>query len=149
MLPQSKLALAISPVSLTAGATATKVLVDTKGFKFASFDIVLGAADVVSNVPQTLKLQEADVTNSSSLADISAFKAGDGFTLNTTAGTNTATPNLYKLDVNLLAGPRKRYLALELSPRTTQVVSAVCNLFRAEQTPVSAAETGVLQVVRG
>lgn len=147
MLPQSKLALAIAPVSLTNGATATKVLVDTKGYDFASFDIALSAADVVSNVPQTLKLQEADVTNPTSLVDISEFKAGTGFTLNPVAGTNTATPNLYKMDVNLPG--RKRYLALELSPRTTQVVSAVCNLHRGEQTPVSATETGVLHVVRG
>lgn len=147
MLPMTKAVLAISPVSLTNGATATKVLIDTKGFDFASIDVMLSAADVVSNVPQTLKLQEADVTNATSLTDINEFKAGTGFTINPVAGTSTAVQNIYKFEADLRG--RKRYLAVELSPRTTQVVAAVANLSRAEQAPVSAAEAGALNVVRG
>lgn len=147
MRPMSKGVVAITPVSKTNGHTAAGELIDTNGFDFMTLDIILSAADVVSNVPSVLKLQEADTTDASNLADISEFKAGTGFTLATTMGTSTAVQNLYKFDVDLRG--RKRYLKALVSPVTTQVIAGVANLHMAEQAPVSAAAAGALNVVRG
>lgn len=147
MLHASKSYAPILPASFTAGATAgganNSELVDTKGFKQAQFVITLGLADVVSNAPSVLKLQEADVTNTSSFADVSGFVGGTDFTIGNAITSTSNGQNLYQLNVPLL-GSRKRYLRLQVSPRTTQIISAVCQLTRAEQTPTNAAQAGVL-----
>lgn len=150
MLPNAKkTVVCITPASFTNGATAgagnTNEYVDTKGWKQADFSVILSAADVVSNAPSVLKVQEADVTNASSFADVSGFVGGTDFTIGS-AYTNSAGQNVYNLNVPVLGG-RKRYLRLQVSPRTTQIVAAVCDLSRGENNPGTAAQTGAISGV--
>ena len=53
--------------------------------------------------------------------------------------------NSYKFNVDCRA--RKRYLSIVASPTTTQTFSAVANLGRGEQAPVTAAKAGVLSLI--
>jgi hypothetical protein len=63
---------AVNAVSKTNGATASGII-DTLGYDWATIDIIATTADVVSNKPTVCKLQEADDTNATSFADITAF----------------------------------------------------------------------------
>jgi hypothetical protein len=149
MKPQPRLALAIASASVTAAATATATIVDTNPStasraKFLSLDIVATTADVVSNKPQTLKLQHSDTTNATDFADIAGFVGGTDFTV---PNADTSNPNLYKFNVNLQG--RKRYIRAQYSPRTTQTVFAVANLHNLDQSPISAVKAGVLALVEG
>jgi len=148
MNPASRLALAIASASVTNGATATATVIDTGpgGVRaaFVSIDVVMSAADVVSNKPSVLKLQHSDTTNATDFVDISGFVGGTDFTI---PNADTTNPNLYKFDVNLQA--RKRYLRVQVSPRTTQTIFAVANLHNMGQMPNTAVKAGVLALIQG
>jgi hypothetical protein len=144
MTPQLKTIVAVNQVSKTNGATASGII-DTLGYDWATIDIIATTADVVSDGPTVCKLQEADVTNSSSFADISAFSTPTIPNANTAA---TATlQNNYKFNVDLRA--RKRYLQAVYSPQTTQTVTVVANLGRGEQAPNTAAKANAMTLVEG
>jgi len=144
MTPQLKTIVAINAVSKTNGATATGII-DTLGYDFASIDVVATTADVVSNTPTVCKLQEADVTNATSFADITAFATPTMPNANTAA---TATlQNNFKFNVDCRA--RKRYLQVVYTPQTTQTVTAIANLGRGEQAPVTAAKANAMTLVEG
>ncbi len=144
MLPQLKTIVAINAVSKTNGATASGII-DTLGYDWATIDVIATTADVVSNSPTVCKLQEADVTNASSFADITAFATPIMPNANTAA---TATlQNNFKFNVDCRA--RKRYLQAVYSPQTTQTVTVVANLGRGEQAPVTAAKANAMTLVEG
>lgn len=145
MLPMNKKVIALVPASVATSATAAGPLIDTKGYKYMSLDVFAATADVVSNTLAVLKLQEADTTDATNLVDVTAFKAGSGFTLATNAGTNSSTPNIWAMLVDLRN--RKRYLQVSVTPKTTMVMSALATLSRGEVTPTNAAQMGVLQMV--
>lgn len=126
----------LEPISLTNGATAS-LTIDTLGADTMSVDVLLARTSSATNVPTVLKLQEADVTNTSSFADISGATGTSAFT----SGSTTAG-NIVKFDVTLV-GARKRYLRLQVSPLTTQVVGAIATLGRLEQMPTTAANANV------
>lgn len=149
MRPQSRLALAIASASVTNGATATATVIDTVSAsggraKHLSLDIVATTADVVSNKPQTLKLQHSDTTDATNFSDISGFIGGTDFTV---PNADTSNPNMYKFNVNLQG--KKRYLRAQYSPRTTQTIFGVANLHWMDQAPVSAAKANVLALIEG
>ena len=144
MLPQSKTVCAITPVSKTNGATATGNLIDTMGYDFCSIDIVATTSDAASNKPSVLKMQEADDTNASNLADVSGFMGGTDFTI-----ANAATTGETNYKFNVDCRKRKRYLCVLVSPRTTQIIAGVANLFRGEQAPITATKANVLNLVEG
>jgi len=148
MLPVSKVVVGIIPVSLTAGATNSSSVppMDTLGYKLAVVDVVASAADVVSNKPTVLKLQEADVTNDSSFADVTGYVGGTDFVI-PNALTSTTLTNISRMVVPLQA--RKRYLRLKYSPQTTQLVFAGASLFRGEQSATNAAQAGVAVLIGG
>ncbi len=144
MLPELKTIVAVNAVSKTNGATASGII-DTLGFDFATIDIIATTADVVSNKPTVCKLQEADDTNATSFADISAFSTPTIPNANTAA--TAVLQNNYKFNVDLRA--RKRYLQAVYSPQTTQTVTVVANLGRGEQAPVTAAKANAMTLVEG
>lgn len=147
MRPSSRLALAIASASITNGGTATALNIDTSPpggprSRHLSLDIVMTTADVVSNKPSVLKLQHSDTTDATNYSDISGTVAGTDYTL---PNADTSNPNLYKINLNLQG--KKRYIRAQVSPRTTQTITAVANLSWNDQMPNTPAEAGVLALV--
>jgi hypothetical protein len=103
-------------------------------------------ANVVSNTLSVLKLQEADVTASTSFADVTAFITSN-YTIATNAYTSTSNANLWYFGVDCRY--RKRYLRVLMSPQTNQIVGAVALLKKYEQAPTSVTKANVLNQVIG
>jgi hypothetical protein len=147
VLPQLKTIVAVNAVSKTNGATASGI-VDTLGFDWATIDVIAATADVVSNKPSVLKLQESDDTNATNFADIAAFVGGTAFTIpNANTAATAVLQNNYKFNVDCRT--RKRYLQAVYSPQTTQVVTVVANLGRGEQAPSTAAKANAMTLAEG
>lgn len=151
--PQLKTIVAVNAVSKTAAATAS-ALIDTLGYDWATIDIIAATADVVSNKPTVLKLQEADTTDSSNLVDVTGFRGGtqvstsvDFVIPNANTAATAVLQNNYKF--NVVCSGRKRYLSPTISPATTQVITIVANLGRGEQSPVTAAKANSMTLVEG
>lgn len=145
MFRQLKSVVAVNGVSKTNGATASGII-DTLGFNFATIDVIATTADVVSNKPTVLKLQEADDTNATSFTDITGAIGGTSFTIpNAVTAATAVIQNQYKFNVDCHA--RKRYLQAVYSPQTTQTVTVVANLGRAEQSPGTATKANALTLV--
>ncbi|HEY2178107.1 MAG TPA: hypothetical protein VGH15_05945 [Caulobacteraceae bacterium] len=145
MTPQLKTIVAVNGVSKTNGATASGII-DTLGYDWATIDIIATTADVVSNSPTVVKLQEADVTNSSSFADITAFATPASVPAANTAAT-AVLQNNFKFNVDCRG--RKRYLQPVYSPATTQTVTILANLGRGEQAPYTAAKANAMVLTEG
>ena len=146
MIPiQPKQVICISQESFTNAATATGNI-DTKGFAFASIDVLMATSDDTTNSPTVFKLAECDTTVVSSFADIAAFVGddSDGWDI---PDVVTSGDNTYKFNVDLRG--RKRYLRLSISPLTTQVITAIANLFHGAESPNSIAKANVLALVEG
>lgn len=141
MNPNLKMATLFAGVSKTNGATASGY-VDTKGADHVHIGISAATADVVSNKPTVLKLQEADVTNATSFADISGAVGGTDFTI---PNADTSNPNNYLFSVD--CRKRKRYIQAVYSPQTTQIVAGVAMLGRLEEGAISASKAGSLTYV--
>lgn len=144
MVPLSKSVIAITPISVTNGGTATGEFIDTKGHDYLELTVVASTANVVSNTINVLKLEEGDTT--SSVATFAGAKQDTDFTIATNAYTSTANgQNVWKYGVDLRG--RKRYLRVSVSPQTTMVIGGVANLFRSEVMPATAAQAGALNHV--
>ncbi|WP_119324834.1 hypothetical protein [Capsulimonas corticalis] len=142
-----KKVVAIAPASFTNGATASGII-DTAGFDAMTLDLITSPANNATNSPTVLKLQEADVTNATSFTDIPQFVGGGagGFAIpNEKTVASTAPFASFNVDLR----SRKRYIQVVDVPQTTQIVSAIAQLGRAEQTPVGAASQNVAVVVTG
>ncbi len=144
MLPQPKSVIAIIPISKTNGATAAGELIDTKGFDFCHIAVIASTADVVSNTLSVLKLQEADTTDATNLANVSV--GGTDFTIATNAYTTTTNQNVWAFNVDCRA--RKRYLKVSASPQTTMVMAGVASLHRGEEAPINASKAAALNLVQ-
>jgi hypothetical protein len=144
MLPANKNVIAITPQSVTAAGTASSdVLIDTKGWDYVNISVFMDSANVVSNTLSVLKVEEGDTT--SSVATFAGCVSGTDYTIATNAYTTTSNQNIWSFNIN--TGPRKRYLKVSASPRTTNVIGAVATLSRGEKGPTTAAEAGVLNAV--
>lgn len=139
MYEQLRAVVPVNAASTTNGATA-QGYVDTLGYDFLTLDVVATTADVVSNSPSVLKLQEGDTT--SSFSDIVGARGGTDFTI---PNALTSATNNYKFNLDLRA--RKRYVQVVVSPRTTQSITVVANLGRAEQSPITATKANALTLV--
>jgi len=147
MLSQPKIVFALDETSTTAAATATARF-DTLGYDQLSIMVRAGTANVVSNKPTVLKLQEADTTDASNLANISGFVGGTDFTIPNANTAATATlQNDYQFNVDCRA--RKRYIVVSISPATTQLVKAVGVLTRGEAAPNTTGRANVMTLVEG
>ena len=145
-VPASKQVLMIAQAAATAASTASGI-VDTIGFDYASIDIILATMAATTNNPSVLRLMESDdtvVTNFAAIAEFVGDNTTDGFVI---ADADTSNAQGYRFDVNLVG--RERYLRIEISPVvTTQIVSVIANLSRADELPVTAAKAGVVVLVQ-
>ena len=126
--------------SYTNGATATG-LVDTLGFDEVVIPIVLGTSDSTSNNFSACKIEECDTSNGS-FASVSGTVGDTDWTIPV---ADTANDTIIQFHVRTMA--RKRYLKLSVSPTTTQIISAVAALGRAEQLPNTTTEQGTVASV--
>lgn len=130
---------------LASNATHTHTL-DTKGFSYASIDVAfepVAAAGTNNPIAHVLTLQHGDTTGSFSAVD--GFVAGTDYTLPTPSNTNDST--VVRLNVNLEA--KKRYLRLNVTPRSDIAVATAVRLGVAEAVPVAAGSAGVHAFVSG
>lgn len=152
MTPQLK-QVAIAATSATNAGTATIGPIDLLGADWATIDVwaTTQSASTQGGSPSVLKLQEADVTNSSSFVDVVGFRGGSATATNVDfvvgVGATAGNGGAYKFNVD--ARNRKRYLQVAISPTTTQTFYGVANLGRMEQAPVTASKAGVLNLVEG
>jgi len=142
MKPASRLGVAIASASVTNGATATATVFDTSPpglarAKFVSIDLVTTTADVVSNKPQTLKVQHSNTTDATNFADITGADIASS-----APNASTSAANLYKWNIDWIG--KRRYGRVLFSPRTTMTVFATVNHHLLDQLPNSATEAGVL-----
>jgi len=145
MYDQMKPVVMLAETSLTNGASSTS-RIDTLGYKRLTLVLRQSTSNSTSNKLATCKLSEADVTSSSSATSITEFVGGGtgGFTI---PAADASNPQIYEFNVDLLG--RKRYLFLEVSPVTTQTLTAVGLLFRGEQNIATAAGLGIAALIEG
>ena len=139
-----KSVLMVNQASTTNGATAAGS-VDTKGFDFARISVYLTTTNATGTVPDVLKIGEGATT--SSYSDVSGYVGGTDFTLPTTwptAATDITGPFAV---FNVPLAARERYLQVSVSPNTTQLVTATCDLLRADDAPNSAADANASVLV--
>lgn len=133
MTPHPKTAIMISPTSTTNGATTTGTL-DTKGFDYAVIDVLATTSNAVTNNFSVLTLAHGDTTSA-----YTAISTGDtDFTI--PAADTSSAQVVAQMRVDMRG--RKRYLKLSASPVTTQTITAVAHLYRADELPVTAGKAG-------
>lgn len=140
MVPEisnAKRVLLINNTSTTNGATAAG-FVDVSGYDYCSISVTLPTSDAVTDKPATLRILETDATQptaSTNYATITGAVSGTDYTI-PAAITSATSITLPFAVFNIDTRPRKRYIRLEVSPTTTQIITAEAILTRAEQTPV-------------
>jgi len=151
--PQLATRVPINQVSKTNGATATGIIdrmLPSGGLaNFMTVDVIMSTADVVSNKPTVLKLQEADTTDATNFANIAGTIGGTDFTIpNANTAATAVLQNNYKFNLACRA-PRKRYIQAVVSPATTQTITVIANLGLAEISPVTAAKANAMTLAEG
>ena len=133
-LQKAKFVTVLAPISVAGGATATCVEVDTKGFRAGAFLIQSGL--VGANGVSVLKWQESSTSGSGGV-DITG--ASHTALVDANDGVNVCTYMDFR--------GRKRYITLVLTNGSTNasLLSAVAALYRAEETPDTATERGLLE----
>ena len=133
-LQKAKFVTVLAPISVAGGATATCVEVDTKGFRAGAFYIYSGL--VGANGVTVLKWQQSDTSGSGGV-DI----AGAGHTALVDANDGIADGCF--MDFRGM----KRYITLVITNGSTNasLLSAFALLYRAEESPDTATERGLLE----
>lgn len=144
-----KTVLVTPPAAIVDNAAFTTGAIDTKGFSFLEIFVAFGAMDIAATV---LKVQESDDSGMSGAADITGTIFGTD--ANDTGSTSTlpsATADnlIFKFEIDLKG--RKRYIDCLLTggdgtAGTYAVVWA--NLHEGDQSPTTAAQKGVSQLMR-
>jgi len=128
---RAKSALIIAPVAKTNSSTASATY-DLLGADYATIRIALSSAINTDAVGPTITISEADTSNSTAFATISAARTAEAIT--------AAKEVVYHIDTRL----RKRYLKLAVNPGTTTndnvTVAAIGVLTRKEQLPASTSD---------
>lgn len=118
--------LLIAPISSTAAASATY---DLLGIDYATIRIPFASEVNTSAVTPTISLTEADTSNATNFATITADRATEDIT--------AAKELVYHVDCR----SRKRYLKLTITPGTTTndtaVLAAIVTASRKDQAPSS------------
>lgn len=132
---------------ITNGGTCDTQYWDMQGYDYASIDVWLGTSNNTTNNPSVFALQESDDTNASNFASVTGFVGDTDWTVPAMITATSNGNNIIRFDVDLRA--RKRYLRLKISPVTTQEMAYNIRLSRAEQSPTTTTQAGVLAMVRG
>ena len=125
---------ALAPTSATAGATLTSSIIDTRNYHYANIYVIASGAPA-TNTPTTIKLSESDSTAATTFNQVTAFTGGaaGGFTIPPAQVTPGTAP--YAV-LNADLRKRKRYLQVQYAPSTTQTVTVLAQLSRADASPV-------------
>lgn len=139
----------IAPQLAVGAATPTSTSVDTAGYDYATFHLILGTVDIAA---ATLAIQEGDA--STSFANITGLIVGTSAVFNSTvasvlpASSDSGTITSFRVD--LRAG-RKRHLKMNLVVAGASSDSfnccGMCELTRAETVPTTASDMGYLQLL--
>lgn len=133
----TKSVVVFKPVSVATNATQTGI-VDTRGWKYCSIDVILDSAAAASSNPAVLDLLESADTVVTNAVTVSV-----GDTDWTIPDASTDTPQIVRYDVDLTK--RKRYLRLRTtSAGAAQLVAAIARLSRGEEAPNTTTEAGVI-----
>lgn len=129
----------VKPMSITTDAASGTV--DCQGYDYATIRVVLDTA--ATNSP-LVALAVSDGPASNSFTAITALTGGTNsgnFTITAPAGTSaTGEINKFFLDLK----KRQRYLKVEIDPTAARLGAVTCELSRAEITPTTASERGLL-----
>lgn len=127
------------------GATATATLtIDTIGYDHASVT-VLRASNASTVFANAVKVEESD--DNSSYSNVTALVGGGTGGFSIPAVSNTSSAAILKFDIDTRA--KKRYLKVSYTPGASANVAIVGRLGRAEESPVSNADAGVIGRVVG
>ncbi len=149
-LEGTKVLLTTPPVASVNNASALTTTIDTAGFDQATIHACIGVADAALTA---LKVQESDYANMSGAADVTGLVYGTSTDI---AGATSALPastndnTVFTFDIDLKA--RKRYLdvvaTVGAAGTTGAFITCLTILSRAEQTPTTATQRGVVNVLR-
>lgn len=140
------------PAAILDNASAATTVIDCKGFDYCTIYVSLGATDIAM---AALKVQESDTLSGADLengADVTGLVYGTSTDI---AGSTSALPTagnddkVFAFDIDLRA--RKRYLDLVATAGDGSAgtyVAALAVLWRAEQTPTTAAQRGCQNILR-
>lgn len=127
------------------GSTATATLtIDTRGYDHASVT-VLRASNASTVFANVVKVEESD--DNSSYSNVTALVGGGTGGFSIPAVSNTSSAAILKLDIDTKA--KKRYLKVSYTPGASATVAMVARLGRAEESPATASDAGVIGLVRG
>lgn len=145
MNPATKQVIMISQASTTNAATATGNI-DTLDFDYLSLDVIMATSNDTTNNPTVFKLAESDDTVVTNFADITEFVGddSDGWTV-----PAAVTSGLWGVKFNVDLRARKRWLKLSISPLTTQIITAIGNLSKAQSLPVNTTSANVKALIEG
>jgi hypothetical protein len=131
------------PVGTTGANETATLVIDTAGYDHASVT-VMRAANAATTFASVLKVEESD--NNSDYSNVTALVGGGagGFTIPT---ATTGVASVVKMDIDTKA--KKRYLKVSMTPSTAVNVAMSARLSRAEVAPATAAEAGVIGLVKG
>jgi hypothetical protein len=153
MTPQLLTRIPINHLAKTAGSTATgiidRMMPSGNYAGWLTVDVIMSTADVVSNKPTVLKLQEAETTDATNFANIAGFIGGTDFTIpNANTAATAVLQNNYKFSLNCRTS-RKRYIQAVISPATSQIITIIANLGMGGDSPVTAAKANAMTLVEG
>lgn len=140
---QTKQVIAISQASTTNAATASGNI-DTLGYDFVTIDVIASTSNDTTNNFSVLKLSESDDTVVTNFANVSGFVGDTDFTI-----PAAVTQGNWGMKFNVDCRARKRYLKVSVSPVTTQTITAIANLSKGDEAPVSTTSANVKALVEG
>ena len=147
-LANLKVVVAVKQQSATNGGTLTSDNIDTQGHDYVKIIVHGTTSDNATNNPSVLKVQQADTTDATNFADITAL-VGDGSGGFTVPSSPTATTTAPFAILNVNMNGKKRYLRVLISPVTTQTYSAVALLGRSEVRPTGTSAENAAVVAYG
>ena len=128
------------------GATATSTLtIDRLGFDHVSVS-ALRASNASTVFASVLKVEESDVSGSG-YSDVTALVGGGTGCFSIPAVTDTDAASIVKIDIDARA--KKRYLKVSMTPGASATLAIVASLSKAEESPTSVTEKGVIGHVVG
>lgn len=128
------------------GATATASLtIDTRGWDHLSL-AVLRASNASTVFANVLRVEESDESGAN-YTNVTALVGGGVGGFSIPAVSNTNAVSVMKMDVDTKA--RKRYLRVQYTPGASANVAITGRLGRGEESAVTAADAGVIGLVRG
>lgn len=131
-----KQVIALNAASTTNAATATGV-VDRLGWDYMTLDVITTTSNDTTNNPSVLKLQHSDTTDATNYADISGTVGDSDWTI-----PAAVTSGNWGVKFNVDCRALSRYIRVQVSPVTTQTITAIANLSKGAGAAIDATSSG-------